>query len=558
MPYSFTKIEKDKSQVIACLHLLLIIIYFLLFYVMIVLSRMLFAQIMNSTREFQSLSNAFPLKFLTIPECFIVLGFSVLVAMTHWSITTRSVVERTLKILRAKPLEPDNLSHQQFENILNELSVATGGNPFKGYVIPSMSINAFTVADFDHTPVIGVTEGLLRKLKRPQIEAVVAHEAAHILKGDSLDTTMMISLFNLPLEVFQDMREEAELALALPRLPWQLVITGVLSLTTFFLAKTLGQLLSIPLARSREFRADAIAVRLTRNPLSLAESLYLASYHWHGAGLPGENLSPIFLIRPYYNGFKEGEDILADLFSTHPPVRQRLNILLDMAHMNLDLLEESLFGKNYKKIVNWMHPEKELEVQWLVRQEQEWLGPFDFDELRTMNWITPATLVKRLGETPLMTAEMDEELNRIFKNREVKTPKEIYCPKCYLILNPILYEGCSILKCQGCAGLLINHQDIIRILHTREAFFDENIARMAKIVKEEKIIIKDGGERLLHSDYRLTCPQCLDYHEKMSRQFYSPAYHVEIDRCLICGRVWFDRYELEILQFLFEQEKVKG
>ena len=71
-----------------------------------------------------------------------------------------------------------------------------------------MSINAFSIADFDHTPVIGVTEGLLMRFKRPQIEAVVAHEAAHILKGDSLDTTMMLSLFNLPLEILKDMAED--------------------------------------------------------------------------------------------------------------------------------------------------------------------------------------------------------------------------------------------------------------------------------------------------------------------------------------------------------------
>lgn len=393
MPYSFTKIEKEKSQVIVCLHLLLVFIYFLLFYVMTILSRMLFAQLMTAGK-FQLFSDAFPFKLLTIPECFIALGFAIFVAMFHWSVATRNIVERALSILRAKPLERDNFSHQQFQNILDELSVATGGHTFKGYAVPSMSVNAFAIMDFDHTPVIGVTEGLLKRLKRPQIEAVAAHEAAHILKGDSLDTTMMISLFNLPLEIFEDMREEAELALVV-RLPWQFIITAVLSLTTLFLAKTVGQLLSIPLSRSREFRADAIAVRLSRDPLSLAESLYLASYHWHGAGLAGEHLSPIFLVRPYYSSFKEGDDLLADLFSTHPPVRQRLDILLDMAHMNFETFEETSFG-SFKKIQDRIRAMQETGPLWLVRQGQEWVGPHTLEEIRGFDWMPPGGLGEKV------------------------------------------------------------------------------------------------------------------------------------------------------------------
>lgn len=552
MPYSFTKIEKDKSQVIACLHLLLIFIYFLLFYVMTVLSRMLFAQIMTPHAAIQPFSNAFPLKFLTIPECLIVLGFAVFVAVFHWSIATRDVVGRTLKILRAKPLEPDNFSHQQFQNILNELSVATGGHDFKGYVIPSMSLNAFAVTDFEHTPVIGVTEGLLRRLKRPQIEAVAAHEAAHILKGDSLDTTMMISLFNLPLEIFNDMREEAELALAV-RLPWQFVVTAALSFIGFFLAKSVGQLLNIPLSRSREFRADAIAVRLTRAPLSLAEGLYLASYHWHGAGIPGEDLSPIFLVRSYYSGFKEGEGLLAELFSTHPPIRQRLNILLDMVHMDFDSFEESSFG-SYKKTVSRIRAMQESQAHWLVRQGMEWTGPHTLEEIRGFDWMTPQVLVKKFGEVPILTAGADEELNGIFNDRESRTPKEIYCPKCYLILDPILYEDRVILKCRGCGGVLVAQEDVTRILQTREMRFGDEIVRMANLIKDEKTWIKGKGERQLYTDYRLTCPKCLEYHNKMVRSFYSERYHVETDQCSTCKKVWFDKNELEILQFLFEQE----
>ena len=354
MPYSFTKIEKEKSQVITSIHLLLIFIYFVIFYLFTALFRTFFEQWIRAGSEkgFSSAVLALPARSLTVPELFVILGFAVLIAIFHWSIATRGITQRTLRVMRAQPIDPQNLSHQRFQNILAELSAATGGQSFSGYVIPSMSINAFSIADFDHTPVIGVTEGLLMRLTRPQIEAVVAHEAAHILKGDSLDTTMMLSLFNLPLEILKDMAEdEPEAQLVLIRFALPSAFAFIAFFIMLFFTKTIGQLLSIPLSRNREFRADAIAVRLTRDPASLAEGLYWASYHWHGAGIPGENLSPLFLIRPYYNSFKEGENIWADLLSTHPPIRQRLNILLEMAHMNFELLEGTLWG-SYKKTLD--------------------------------------------------------------------------------------------------------------------------------------------------------------------------------------------------------------
>ena len=556
MPYSFTKIEKEKSQVITSIHLLLIFIYFVIFYLFTALFRTFFEQWIRAGSEkgFSSAVLALPARSLTVPELFVILGFAVLIAMFHWSIATRGITQRTLRVLRAQPIDPQNLSHQRFQNILAELSAATGGQSFSGYVIPSMSINAFSIADFDHTPVIGVTEGLLMRLKRPQIEAVVAHEAAHILKGDSLDTTMMLSLFNLPLEILKDMAEdEPEAQLILVRFALPSALAFIAFFIMLFFTRTIGQLLSIPLSRNREFRADAIAVRLTRDPLSLAEGLYWASYHWHGAGIPGENLSPLFLIRPYYNSFKEGENIWADLFSTHPPIRQRLNILLEMAHMNFELLEGTLWG-SYKKTLDKIRAKQGLEEKWLLRQDGQWVGPFDPAEIGAFNWITPETLVKKIGEVPIIPAGEDEALKKILEKQRPEVKKEIYCPKCYLILAPVFYEGRVVLKCRGCEGMLVAREDVAQILQTREMRFGEEIIHMAKLIKEEKTWIKGKGERQLYTDYRLTCPGCLEYHNKMVRSFYSERYHVETDQCSTCKKVWFDKNELEVLQFLFEQE----
>ena len=58
----------------------------------------------------------------------------------------------------------------------------------------------------------------------------------------------------------------------------------------------------------------------------------------------------------------------------------------------------------------------------------------------------------------------------------------------------------------------------------------------------------------LRTDYLLTCPKCRDYGHKMARKFYSEHSHVEIDYCHQCKVIWFNKNELEVLQFLFEQE----
>lgn len=562
MPYSFTKIERDKSNVITLLILFLVVIYFVFLYILTVVLRMLFYEwffIGSPVGGGAPILVEYRIQFLTVPELFFVLGFAVLIALFHWSVATKDLVPQILHVLKAKPLDLTNPSHQQLQNILDELSAATGGEPFKGYVIASMSVNAFSAADFDYTPVLGVTEGLLQRFKRPQIEAVLAHEAAHILKGDSLDAVMMLSLFNLPAEALRDTLSGMEMEdrfIYSARLPFPGIFLLAVLYAMSFLTKTVGQLLNIFISRQREFRADAIAVRLCRDPVSLAEALYLISYHWRGAGLPGEGLSPLFIVRPCYNEFKEGEGLWASLFSTHPPMRERLNILLDMAHTSFEALEESVWG-NYKKMRDWLLDQKGREGKWLVRHEGEWAGPFTQEEMRALDWICPGTLVKRIGEAVILSAEQDEGLKQIFETNRQRFQEKIYCPKCYLILNPLLYEDLVILKCRQCEGILAEGRAVLGILHKREMAFGEEIARLAQIVREGKVVMKGTGERELYTDYGLACPQCRNYQNKMARKFYSSQYPVEIDECPTCRRVWFDKNELEILQFLVEGSQAK-
>ncbi|HQL41695.1 MAG TPA: hypothetical protein PLO93_05320, partial [Candidatus Omnitrophota bacterium] len=93
----------------------------------------------------------------------------------HWVFTVNGLVEKILGILKAERLNPEDKYHAVFRNIIDEVSVATGGVRIEGVVIPVCAMNAFAISDFSGRNVIGVTEGLLARLSRAQLKTVVDH-----------------------------------------------------------------------------------------------------------------------------------------------------------------------------------------------------------------------------------------------------------------------------------------------------------------------------------------------------------------------------------------------
>ena len=142
------------------------------------------------------------------------------------------------------------------------------------------------------------------------------------------------------------------------------------------LTKVLSQLVRLFISRQREYRADAIAVRLTRDPLSLAEALYAITHRWHGSGLPAQELESIFTVNPVYSALDEQEGLLAEMFSTHPPIQGRLAILLDMAHTDAETLVGEVEHKMQKpRTVAPDH--RKASTKWVVHKDGAWQGPYD-------------------------------------------------------------------------------------------------------------------------------------------------------------------------------------
>jgi Zn-finger nucleic acid-binding protein len=382
----------------------------------------------------------------------------------------------------------------------------------------------------------------LTRLNRPQIEAVVAHEAGHIAGGDSLSTTVISSLSEIYEEILSKLK--AGIGRASGRGGAAMILIFMVLVIMHFLSSLLRYFIS----REREYRADAIAVRLTRNPLSLAEGLKLISSHWRGAGAQGQRLEAIFIVNPRYSKLEESQGLFSDLFSTHPPVKKRIQILLSMAHLDEKTLEDNL--KNFRRVspvavVEFKPADSTAPKRWFISKDQKWLGPFLLSELRQLEGFRPDQWVRMQGQDVVMPAYEDRDLKRIFtQNQE----EGFNCPHCKTALEETNYEGAPMLKCPYCEGALVEQNKVSRILLRRDVKFSEDTVRLAESIinSKDKYKLKEIDSRCA---WVIRCPQC---RRPMRRQFFVYSYPVEIDRCMYCTGIWFDKRELELLQYIYE------
>jgi heat shock protein HtpX len=526
MPLTFIDIEKQKTWRIGILVVFLILLYF--------------AVILAFTFPFLPHAAHMPMRFWVS-----VFFLALLIAGIHFWFSASDAVNSVIQGLNAQPPDPKDEVHKTVLNIMQEIQAATGTTRhIRSVVIPTLSMNALAASDLNGNAVIAVTEGLLSRLTRPQLEAVVAHEAHHILSGDCLETTVAASLFGA-LSSFVE--KSTQTVRARPVLP---------AFILAWLLLQLSNLVNMFISREREYRADSAAVRMTRDPIALAETLYLLSRNWRGAGFIGSGYEMICIVNPEAAKLDESDGFWADLFSTHPPIQKRIDILLSMAHTNIAGLASKMQAHTAPT------PSPAGPGYYAMNPQQQWQGPFAFAELGTLPWLSPLTWVRTEGKQELDRAWKDPLINAIFTARlkQDQTVSSFCCPSCKQQLVEESYEGTQIYQCRFCSGTLVENSKIPRILARTdwEGMRSERVKTLAKSTIQENQ--RKFAERKLMNLNRstiplLTCPKCRN---PMFRGFYSTAYLIEIDRCSFCGITWFDREELSMLQCLVEPKIVSN
>lgn len=518
MPITFIDIERRKTWRIYLFFLVLLLVY-----IGVILSISLF---------FLGITLAFTPKMLV----FTILA-SIMAAGIHFWFSAYNTVDSVVRILSAQPPDPTDEIHKVFLNIVEEIHVVTGGKrTIRPAVIPSLSLNALAAADLKGNALIAITEGLLSRLTRPQIEAVVAHEAHHVLSGDCLETTVAASLFGT-------------FSAAVERVSF-ISRNRVLSVPAFVFAWLLLQtayLVNMLISREREYRADAASVRMTRNPVALAEALHLLFRSWRGAGFIGSGLEMLCIVNPKTTALDETDGFLADLLSTHPPLRKRIDILLRMARVSIQELDAKAnrrFGEKHAVAAPLYHAQN---------PQQQWEGPFTLAELAAMPWFGPLTWVVSANSPAAERAWKNPDINAIFLsrlNKEQRVQQDMICPACGQPLVLSAYEGTQVSQCRFCAGILVDTDKIYRIIARtgRQQPCTHRIESLARALLQKNYGV--SMERALRNTSKNTaplipCPKCKN---NMYRGFYSLSQPIEVDRCSFCGITWFDKNELEMLQ----------
>lgn len=255
---------------------------------------------------------------------YLILGLSISLSSTLFSYFFSDRV--VLMLNNARPASKKEFF--DFYTVTENLSIAAGVPMPKLYVIDDPAPNAFATGRDPQHAIVCATTGLLEKLDRSDIEGVVAHELSHIKNFDILLSSIIAVLVGA-ISIISD--------LILRSFWWgrnsdrEKNHNGIIYLLAFIsliITPIVATLIQLAISRKREFLADASAVLITRNPKGLADALEKISQD-SVLKNPVSSTAHLFISDPLKSKNKNF-NWLTNLFSTHPPIDERIKILRSM------------------------------------------------------------------------------------------------------------------------------------------------------------------------------------------------------------------------------------
>ena len=257
---------------------------------------------------------------------FFALIFSIILSMVNFYSGDRII----LGISKAKPA--DEKDHARLINIVEGLSIAANVPVPKIYVIDDTAINAFATGRDPEHASITVTTGAIDRLNKVELEGVVAHELSHIKNYDirlMLFVVVLVGVIVLISDIFlRNMlyrRSNSNEGPKIGGLPGMiLILAGVL---LALLSPFIAELIKLAVSRRREFLADSNGALLTRYPKGLANALKkIRDDKDPLVDSANKATAHLYIENPLRN-FKGR---INSMFSTHPPIDERIKILDEM------------------------------------------------------------------------------------------------------------------------------------------------------------------------------------------------------------------------------------
>lgn len=228
----------------------------------------------------------------------------------------------------AKPA--DKKKYFDFYTVTENLAIASGLPMPKVYVIDDPSPNAFATGRNTKNAVICATTGLLSKLERAEIEGVIAHELAHIKNYDILLSSLVSVLVGTLVFVtdwiarswwWGGLKRDDNDRQAGP-------FFAILFILTIIITPVIATLIQLAISRKREYLADASGVLITRHPDGLIRALEKIASDPQPLRKVSGATAHLFIANPLKG--KKIASWAAGLFSTHPPIEERIKILREM------------------------------------------------------------------------------------------------------------------------------------------------------------------------------------------------------------------------------------
>lgn len=222
--------------------------------------------------------------------------------------------------------------YPELYHIVENLAIGDGVPTPKIYIIPDPSPNAFATGRDPKHAAVAVTQGLLQRLNKTELEGVIAHELSHVKNYDTrlmAITAILVGFVSILADMFTRnlwwggfRRNDEE------RNSQGQVFFLILGIVFAVLSPIAATLIQLAISRKREFLADASGVLLTRYPEGLASALEKIAADPRPVQSASTATAHLFIENPFKND--KARSWLASLFSTHPPIEERIKILRSM------------------------------------------------------------------------------------------------------------------------------------------------------------------------------------------------------------------------------------
>jgi len=235
-----------------------------------------------------------------------------------------------LAISQARPIAKED--DPQLYNVVEEMTIAADLPMPRIYLIDDTAPNAFATGRKPENAVVAITTGLREKLNRSELQAVMAHELSHIRNYDILFAMMMAVMLGVVVLLCDYFL----------RIAWRggsgrsqrssrgrsagggALILLVVAIILSIIAPLIAKIIQLAVSRQREYLADASAVDLTRDPDALASALTKIASDKEVLEVANRATQHLYIVNP----IKPFEARAQSLFSTHPPISERIERIL--------------------------------------------------------------------------------------------------------------------------------------------------------------------------------------------------------------------------------------